>query len=186
MYFLHSKSNNIKHILLLLIILGYQISGNTEEYQSKENFLYQAFSEPPPKAKLFWIQKALQPSVKKILQHKPGFIRTRYWQNDSQTVWILQEIGKTKPIKVGIIIQNHRITKIKVLAFQESRGWEVKHAFFTDQFKDISISDDLSLDKPIDGISGATLSVRALKKIAQLALFFDQQLLKELKEVSSD
>ncbi|MBE9539475.1 MAG: FMN-binding protein, partial [Proteobacteria bacterium] len=32
-----------------------------------------------------------------------------------------------------------------------------------------------SLDKNIDGITGATLSVRALKKIATLALYCDRQ-----------
>jgi hypothetical protein len=62
------------------------------------------------------------------------------------------------------------------LEFKESRGWEVKHSFFTDQFKSISINSDHSLSKPIDGISGATLSVRALKKTAMLALFFNQQI----------
>lgn len=91
-------------------------------------------------------------------------------------MWIINEIGKTKPITVAIIIKNKKITRLKVLAFRESRGWEVKHSFFTDQFKQNSLNPNLSLSKPIDGISGATLSVRALTKTAQLALFFDSQL----------
>ena len=41
-------------------------------------------------------------------------------------------------------------------------------------YKQLALTDDLDLDKPIDGISGATLSVRALNKTARMALFFDQ------------
>ncbi|MCK5189903.1 MAG: FMN-binding protein, partial [Methylococcales bacterium] len=48
-----------------------------------------------------------------------------------------------------------------------------KHDFFTDQFKQNSLKPDLSLSQPIDGISGATLSVRELTKVAKLALYFD-------------
>jgi len=147
-----------------------------EKYQSREDFLIEAFSGPPPPAKLFWLKKELKDPVSKILQHPPGFLRTRYWLRDNTTVWILEETGKIKPITVGVIISNHQISRLKVLAFRESRGWEVKHSFFTDQFNAITLKDDLSLNRPIDGLSGATLSVRALKKIAQLALFFDRQL----------
>ena len=33
-----------------------------------------------------------------------------------------------------------------------------------------------ALDQHVDGISGATLSVRALKKIARISLYLEQQL----------
>lgn len=108
-------------------------------------------------------------------------MRTRYWKKGNKSVWILEEIGKTKPITVGVVIDNNKISQLKVLAFRESRGWEVKHDFFTKQFKGSQLDDDLRLSQHIDGISGATLSVRALDKIARLALFFNQQLEHEKK-----
>lgn len=120
--------------------------------------------------------KKIQKIISQILQHKPGFLRTRYWKVENKTVWILEEIGKTKPITVGVVIDNNKITQIKVLAFRENRGRELKHAFFTDQFKGSQLNFDLRLSQHIDGISGATLSVLALNKIAQLALYFNQQL----------
>jgi uncharacterized protein with FMN-binding domain len=79
---------------------------------------------------------------------------------------------------VGVIIDNHHIVQLQVLAFRESRGWEVKHSFFTDQFITSTLSTEQTLSQSIDGISGATLSVNALTKIAQLALFFDQTISK--------
>ena len=70
------------------------------------------------------------------------------------------------------------ILQAKVLAFRESRGWEVKQAFFTRQFQGASLRDPSfarrGLDTKVDGITGATLSVRALKKVAEVALILDQ------------
>lgn len=167
--------------ILFFLLLCSCFSTFATEYQSKEDFLLEAFSGTPPKPQILWLKKDLKKAAAQILQHKPGFLRIRYWKNIKQSVWIINEIGKTKPITVAIIIKNKKITRLKVLAFRESRGWEVKHAFFTDQFKQNSLTPNLSLSKPIDGISGATLSVRALTKTAQLALFFDSQIEHEKK-----
>jgi hypothetical protein len=168
-----------KFIILLLAL--YLPTVNSTEYISPNAFVQEIFAGKSVDAKLFWIQKKYKKKISQILQHKPGFLRTRYWEDADKTVWILEEIGKTKPITVGVVIENNTISQIKVLAFRESRGWEVKHDFFTDQFKGSQLNDDLRLSQSIDGISGATLSVRALNKIAQLALFFNQQLVHEKK-----
>lgn len=162
----------LNKILLLFLLSCFSLL-HAKEYQSTEDFLAQVFSGTPPKPKVLWLTKDLQKSAAKILKHKPGFMRTRYWQTAEQSVWIMNEIGKTKPITVAVVIKNNSIVSLKVLAFRESRGWEVKHAFFTDQFIQNTLNSDLSLSQPIDGISGATLSVRALTKVAQLALFFN-------------
>lgn len=163
---------------LFFIFFSLFISANllAEEYQSPDAFVSEIFSGKAPKAKSFWLAKAYKQPVTDILQHKPGFMRTRYWQQGDKTVWVLNEIGKTKPITVGIVVENDAITLLKVLAFRESRGWEVRHTFFTRQFLQVTLSEDNSLSKQIDGISGATLSVRALRKTAQLALYFTQQI----------
>jgi hypothetical protein len=159
--------------LLLIILLSCFSSLQAGEYQSTEDFLTQVFSGNPPKPKLLWLKKDIRKNATQILKHRPGFLRTRYWQSDQQSVWVINEIGKTKFITIAIVIQDKKIVLLKVLAFRESRGWEVKHEFFTDQFKQNELNADLTLNKPIDGISGATLSVRALTKVAQLALYFD-------------
>jgi hypothetical protein len=165
----------------LIVSLSFFSSLHAEEYQSTEDFLHQIFSGTPPKPKVLWLKKDIREKISHILQHKLGFLRTRYWQTAEQSVWIINEVGKTKPITVAVIIKDNKIDLLKVLAFRESRGWEVKHDFFTDQFKQNTLTDKLSLAKPIDGISGATLSVRALTKIAQMALFFNSIILNEKK-----
>jgi uncharacterized DUF497 family protein len=160
---------NILSILLFSIIS----TAHAVEYQSAEAFLQQTFSGDIPKPKILWLKKKNQKIVADILQHKPSFMRTRYWQTTEKSVWIINEIGKIKPITTAVVIKNKKIEHIKVLSFRESRGWEVKYDFFTDQFKENTLENDLTLTQAIDGISGATLSVRALTKTARLALFFN-------------
>jgi len=159
--------------ILFITLLTFFSSLHAEEYQSRDEFLQQVFQGTPPKPKSFWIKKDIREKATDILKHKPGFLRTRYWQTAEQSVWIINEIGKIKPITVAIVIKDNKIDLLKVLAFRESRGWEVKHDFFTDQFKNNSLNSELNLNQAIDGISGATLSVRALTKVAKLALFFN-------------
>jgi hypothetical protein len=86
---------------------------------------------------------------------------------------VLEEIGKTEPITTGIVVDQGAIARISVLIYRESRGWEVKYPFFTDQFKGATLTAMHELDRKIDGISGATLSVRALTRLARLALLLD-------------
>ncbi len=85
----------------------------------------------------------------------------------------MEEIGKERPITTGIVIDQDKIELVRILIFRESRGWEVRYPFFTDQFKEVRLINKNMLDTPIDGISGATLSVNAVTKLARLALMLD-------------
>jgi hypothetical protein len=73
------------------------------------------------------------------------------------------------------VINDSRIESVNVLIFRESRGWEVRYPFFTDQFSDATLEENNQLDRHIDGISGATLSVKAMEKMARLALLLHKQ-----------
>lgn len=144
-------------------------------YQEPTDFINQVFDDNPPKAEVLWLNKDLKEQIVEILDHKYKGLRVRYWQQEKRSAWVLEEIGKEKLITAGIVINDSQIELVKVLVFRESRGWEVRHDFFTKQFKQASLKDDNRLDKNIDNISGATLSVRAIKKLAAVALLLDQQ-----------
>ena len=152
-------------------------------YQEPADFIIEVFDNDPPKADVLWLNKDLKAQIVKILDHKYNGLRVRYWQKEKRSAWILEEIGKEKQITAGIVINNSRIEQVKVLVFRESRGWEVRHDFFTDQFKQAGIDEDNRLDKSIDNISGATLSVRAIKKLATIALLLDQHIQGREKQI---
>ena len=144
-------------------------------YQTPSDFLAEAFAGAVPKPAMIWLTGETRRVAEEILQHKPSRLRLRYWARGKRSAWVLEEIGKEKPITVGIVIDNGQIERLRVLAFRESRGDEVRHDFFTRQFTRARLQPNRQLDRPIDGISGATLSVRALHKLARLALYLDQQ-----------
>ncbi len=144
-------------------------------YQTPEAFLAEAFGSAPPAPQVLWLKDDIQTAAEQILGHRYPGLRIRFWGEGQRTAWILEEIGKEQPITVGLVVNRQGMELIRVLEFRESRGWEVRHPFFTEQFQGIGLTAERELDRPIDGISGATLSVRALKKLARLALFLHRQ-----------
>lgn len=167
------KRGRLDNALIIATLLALSTSLNVFGrgiYQEPRAFVEEVFAGAPPRPNKLWIKGELKRQVKQVLGHDLGILRLRYWGEPGRTVWILEEIGKEKPITTGIVVRGQKIERVRVLIFRESRGWEVRYPFFTDQFKDIRLTPELGLDRPVDGISGATLSVRALKKLASVAL----------------
>lgn len=170
----------LKVVKLLLIVIISCLSLNAlaiSVYQTEEDFLANAFFNTTPKPKVIWMHGNVKKKTTEILGHAYPSLRIRYWRKAEKTVWILDEVGKERAITTGFVITNHQIEQVKVLVFRESRGSEVRYDFFTDQFKSVRLTDGLQLNQSIDGITGATLSVRALKKLTRLALYLDSMLM---------
>ena len=148
-------------------------------YQEPDDFIREVFAEQEPLTRVIWLDKMLQEKVATILDHPYHGLRVRYWINGTRTAWVLDEIGKEKPITTGFVINNNKIELVRILAFRESRGWEVRHSFFTRQFENAGIDSSTHLDHSIDNISGATLSVRAVTKLARVALLLHQKVLSD-------
>lgn len=134
-------------------------------------FLEETFPGGKPAPGTVWLSGETRRVATEMLGHEPDYLRLRYWGDARRSAWIVDEIGKTEPITIGVVVSDGHIEVIRVLAFRESRGWEVRHGFFTDQFKGLGLAGDGALGGRIDGISGATLSVRAMENVARLVLY---------------
>ena len=152
---------------LFLPALGYAAS----VYETQAEFLSRAFAESPPEPNILWLSGERKSTVRQLLGHDYSALRLRYWCQIGRSAWILEEIGKDLPITVGIIIENNYIKNLRVLTYRENRGGEVVSPAFTDQFVDAQLEENSHLDNTVDGISGATLSVQALTRLAAIALF---------------
>lgn len=139
-------------------------------YQQPDVFVQEAFGGNAPAPVVLWLTGEIKPEVRAILDHDYPALRLRYWGQAGRTVWVLDEIGKESPITAGIVVEHDRIARMRVLVFRESRGWEVESAAFIQQYLGAALKLDRQLDRHIDGISGATLSVRAMSKLSRLAL----------------
>lgn len=164
----------VQYLVMLVMFVTPMYVNATATYQEPVEYINEVFSGDVPRVSKIWIKKDLKAKIREIMNHDLGVLRLKYWKKDGRTVWILEEIGKERPITAGIVVNNNKIESVKVLAFRESRGWEVRYPFFTDQFSDASLKENNLLDRHIDGISGATLSVKAMKKMVRLALLLHQ------------
>jgi hypothetical protein len=164
-------------ITCLIPGVGSSLTASADSYNEEtERFVSEMFSNATPQLNALWLSPAARTGLSEILGHAPRSLRIKYRQVTDQTLWIFDEIGKVKPITIGVFIQDGKISTIRVLKFRESRGWEIKYSFFTDQFQHIGLTQQLQLTAPIDGITGATLSVGAMKRVARAALFLDNSL----------
>jgi hypothetical protein len=171
---------NIKKILrravyaVLLAAAAAIAAGEAGRYQTRAEFLLESFGTENPASDVVWIDEELRATAAKVLGHAPNVLRVRYWYEGGRTAWIIDEIGKEQPITFGIVVEDAAIQGLRVMQFRESRGWEIRYPFFTKQFSQLRLTDSGSLSHGIDAISGATLSVKAATRTANLALVLDE------------
>jgi hypothetical protein len=155
--------------LALLLCLGLAIAPARADGEAAAGFVAETFAAAPETGTV-WLSGELRRAAAAILGHDYPAARLRYWRLGNRTAWVLDEIGKELPITVGIGVDAGRVRAVRVLVYRESRGWEVKSPAFTAQFDGATLTPSHKLDRGIDGISGATLSVRALTRLTRLAL----------------
>jgi len=146
---------------------------HAEVYQTTEAWLAERLQTVPSPVVL-WLTPELRKQVTKILGHVPRTARYRYWRSDERTLWVLDEVGRTEDITFGFDIAAGQISHSKVLAFRETRGWEIRAPWFTRQFDGARLTPELQLSQSVNAITGATLSVDAFRRSARLALFLHQ------------
>ena len=90
--------NSIKTILVICL-LGLPLVGFSKGvYQTDEAFLNEVFSGNAPKTQILWLSGNVKINATKIMGHAYSRLRVKYWKRGIRTVWILEEIGKEKPI----------------------------------------------------------------------------------------
>jgi len=158
----------------LLLLTGSVLAADKD---GPRQFLDEAFANGIPKAQVIWFTGALKQQAAEVLGHRPRSLRQRYWFNGRRSAWVIDEVGKERPITFGVVVEDRQLVELRVIRFRESRGGEIRFPFFTSQFTAAGLDPQQRLDQRIDGISGATLSVRASKKAARLALLLHDAVL---------
>lgn len=160
---------------VLALALTASVHGEERVYKKPSDFIRSAFGGKIPPTSVLSLSGEVKARAKKIMAHNYRESRVRYWKQGKRTVWILEEIGKTKPITTGVIVEGGRINSVEILIYRESHGWEVSKPFFTQQFSRASLTSGDRLSKSIKNVAGATLSVRAVSKLSRLALYLDSK-----------
>ena len=120
------------------------------------------------------LDEAAGTEVLRIMDGNDPETRVAYWQAAASTAWILQGRGRTGVFTAGFVVYEGRIVDCRVLEYHESHGRAIKSKRFLRQFRNAGLRDDRQLDRRIDGVTGATISVKSITNLARLALFLDQ------------
>ena len=127
--------------------------------------------ETPKKKATIWVIGDLRDDINEVLNGADSTpVRYRYWRKDNKTLWMLNSVARTMPITAGVVVEDGKIVDITVMTYRESRGHEVQSRHHRVQYVGASITSDNNLTNSIDGISGSTLSVNSMKRMARMAL----------------
>lgn len=158
-----------------LLALGLLLAGGARADMTQDDFLAKAFPAGNAQTAMLWLTPAIKQRAAAVLGHDYAGLRVKYWGNGARTAWVLDEIGKERPITIGVVVEQGHIASVDILAYRESRGGEVARPFFTRQFDKAGLQGGDNLTTHIDGITGATMSVGAVSRVSRLALVFDQE-----------
>ncbi len=127
-------------------------------YQTPEAFIAEAFRGKPPPPK--------------VVNGPTGPVH--YWRANGRSAWVIEDLGKQgyQLTTAGFIVRNGAIESAKVLVYRESRGEQVAEPSFLQKFLGARLAGG-QLDRNIDNISGATLSVQMMQRMARTVLALD-------------
>jgi hypothetical protein len=162
--------NIIKTLLLVLVTIP--TSAFSEEIADKNRFLMSGLDvKELPGHSYIIINEDIQDNIKKILKDTYHLPIIKYWKAGNKVGFVLEAIGKHEFITTGYIVENNKIIDAKVLVYRENYGYEIEHDYFLDQIRGNSVKKNGKLVKSIANISGATLSVKAMRKLSKLSLY---------------
>ena len=163
-------------ICFALSSISFLANAAKKQHPAEGKFLDTVSNGKEMKKNRIIVKKKYKDSIKKIMGYKYKKAIFNYWTLDDKTVWILNSIGKYKPITAGFIISDCKVNNAYVIVYREQHGYEIKYTSFLSQFKDNQLNDKNKLKNNLDNISGATLSVNSMDRMGRLALLLNSTL----------
>ena len=165
-----------KFLAVVLAAATTTVAASAGRFLTTDEFLQQAFPAgmtcgAAPSSESLIVGQELRDAIEAALDRDFKTLRIKYWSAAATTAWIFDEIGRTEPITIGVVVTDGKVDMVRVLVYRESRGSEVRYPYFTEQFVGAQLDEKRTLDRHIDGITGATLSVNAVNRAVRLATF---------------
>jgi len=169
------KFLNIVTAFLIVSTLSVNAQGTYKPaervYNKTSDYVKSFFGGETPKKATVWVIGDLRDDINRVINGADSTpVRYRYWRQGDRTLWVLESVARTMPITAGVVVEKDKIVDISVLTYRETRGHEIQNRVHRAQYYDATLTKNNTLDKPINGISGSTLSVNSLKRMARIAL----------------
>ena len=140
------------------------------------------FSDDPPAPTLLSVKGDSAKLATQILGAPYPLATVQYWRRGNQTLWVLAARGKTHVFTTGFLVEDKKIVATEIIAYHGARGRGVLSKRFTRQFLGLSLKRGDRLSKRVHGITGATISSKAMINTARLALAWDATVGREKDE----
>ena len=146
-------------------------------YFTEDEALAKVFGKAERGARHTWIptddQRAALERQLGVAVTEESFAAWRGRDGDRDLGWalVLEEKGRFKPITFMVHVRpGGQVGFVLVMVYRESRGDGVKRQRFLKQFRGKDLDDSLRLNRDVVGLTGATLSSRAITHGVRKAL----------------
>lgn len=158
------------YLLALLLILT--PAGLT--YASDSMELYKSFAEEHLGVDYEQISIAVTGTVaeaaERVLDYSYPESSIILFNSREKNAYIIKGKTRSGSFTAGFVTADSSIISAHVLEYRHSHGKGIRKSSFTDQFRNLSFSENSTLNRHIDAVSGATLSSKAFTKLAELVL----------------
>ena len=155
---------------LLLIILTSILVASDIKISCEEHLFNQYPESTDIRMHILKLDKQMKKEVENQVKQKFYRDKLYYWtisQNDTTIAFAFLDnvIGKSMPISFLVILDiNGNIINTIVIKYREAYGGEVGNKGWLRQFENRGKNSGYEISKDIDGISGATISVKSMSK----------------------
>ena len=161
----------LKYFIILNLLLAINLSNAYSKKEPEEiEFIEKMYNGSEQQRKRLIVKGNTKKILKSIMGENYRKAIFSYWIKDNKTIWILNSIGKYKPITAGFVVEDCKIVSAHVLIYREQIGYEIKYPSFLSQFNGKTLRKDVKLNENLDNISGATLSVNSMDRMGRIAL----------------
>lgn len=167
-----------KKLAVPALLLGLGAAGEAAAidsvHETQDGFLAEAFGAAVPQPRFLELDPGAQSQLNAVLGHNYQQARLRYWKADGKTAWVIEDKGKEgyQLTTAAFVVKGGAIDIARVLIYRESHGEEVADASFLNKLGGVKAAGS-QLDRKIDSISGATLSVLMMQRMARAAITLD-------------
>jgi hypothetical protein len=167
-----------KNLAVPALLLGIGVAGEAAAidsvHETQDAFLAETFGATVPPPRFLELDSGAQSQLSAVLGHNYQQARLRYWKANGKTAWVIEDKGKEgyQLTTSAFVVRNGAIDIARVLIYRESHGEEVADASFLNQLAGAKAAGS-ELDRKVDNISGATLSVKMMQRMARAAIVLD-------------
>ena len=163
-----------KYIIITKLILILSVSNLYGKKEPEElDFLAKVYENKEQEKKRLIVKGDTKKILKQVMGENYRKAIFSYWIKENKTIWILNSIGKYKPITAGFVVEDCQIESAHVLIYREQIGYEIKYPSFLSQFNGKKLRKDVKLNENLHNISGATLSVNSMDRMGRVALLLN-------------